>query len=271
MSERINPSYLKVVAKTFRVIETLADVKAAMPLSELARRVKHPKATVFRIVFTLKQLGYVEQDPRSEAYRLSPELGWQTKNDVRGTLKATARPYLQKILGCFEQTVCLGMLEHDQVLYVEILEGLRSIRNAATVNSYAPVHSTSLGKSILAFLKPSEAETILKRNPLKKLTAKTMTSTALLVKYLAHVRNLGYAVDNEETERGARCVGAPIYDAHGRPFAAISVSGPISHIAGERIPEIARFLMKACGEISRQNGFASDLSHAIPGERGVTG
>jgi IclR family acetate operon transcriptional repressor len=215
-------------------------------------------------------LGYVEQDPRSETYRLSSQLGWHTRNDVRETLKATARPYLQRILGRFEQTVCLGILEHDQVLYIEILEGLRSIRNAATVNAFAPVHSTSLGKSILAFLNPSEAEAILKRKPLKKLTAKTITSTALLMRHLAHVRKVGYAVDNEETERGARCVGAPIYDAHGVPFAALSVSGPISHIAGERVAEIARFLIKACGEISRQTGFASDQSHAVPGERGVT-
>jgi DNA-binding IclR family transcriptional regulator len=269
MPERINPSYLKVVAKTFRVIETLSEVKAAMHLSELARRVKQPKATVFRIVFTLKQLGYIEQDPSSETYRLSSQLGWQTRNDIRGTLKATARPYLQRILGRFEQTVCLGILEQGQVLYVEILEGLRSIRNAATVNAYAPVHSTSLGKSILAFLKPGEAEAILKRKPLNKLTAKTITSTDLLMRRLAQVRKVGYAVDNEETERGARCVGAPIYDAHGTPFAAISVSGPISHITAERVPEIARFLIKASGEISRQTGFASDLSHPLPGKRGV--
>jgi IclR family transcriptional regulator, KDG regulon repressor len=270
MPERVNPSYLKVVAKTFRVIETLSQVKTGMPLSELARRVKQPKATVFRIVFTLKQLGYVEQDPRSEAYRLSQQLGWQTRNDARGTLIATARPYLQRILGRFEQTVCLGVLDQDQILYVEILEGLRSIRMAATANAYAPVHSTSLGKSILAFLKPSEAEAILKRRPLSKLTAETITSTAVLMRHLAQVRKRGYAVDNEETERGARCVGVPIYGDRGTPFAAISVSGPISHIGGERVPEIARFLKKACGEISRQIGFASDLSQPVPGERGTT-
>jgi hypothetical protein len=92
MSERVNPSYLKVVAKAFRVIETLSQVKAGMPLSELARRVKQLRATVFRIVFTLKQLGYVEQDPRREAYGLPPQIGWQTRKDVLGTLKATARP-----------------------------------------------------------------------------------------------------------------------------------------------------------------------------------
>src|SRR5215831_6894930 len=166
MTEQLNPSYLKVVAKTFRVIETLSQAKSGLPLSELARHVKQPKATVFRILFTLKQLGYVEQDSSDETYKLSPQRNWQTQNELRETLKAIARPHMERILARFEQTVCLGMLDQYQILYIEILEGLRSIRMAATVNAYAPVHSTSLGKSILAFLEPPEAEAILRRKPL---------------------------------------------------------------------------------------------------------
>jgi IclR family acetate operon transcriptional repressor len=138
MTERGNPSYLKVVAKTFRVIETLSHAKSGVPLSELARHVEQPKATVFRILFTLKQLGYVEQDPTSETYKLSPQRNWQTQNELRETFKAIARPHMERILARFEQTVCLGMLDQYQILYIEILEGLRSIRMAATVNAYAP-------------------------------------------------------------------------------------------------------------------------------------
>ncbi len=273
MSERVNPSYLKVVAKTFRVVETLSHEKSGLPLSELARRVKQPKATVFRILFTLKQLGYAEQDPHSEAYRLSEQLGWQTRNKVREILKAVARPHLERVLGRFEQTVCLGMLDQDQVFYVEILEGLRSIRMAATVNTYAPIHSTSLGKSILAFLEPAEAEAILERRPLNlnKLTKNTITSLPVLMRHLAHVRERGYAVDNEETERGARCVGAPIYNAQGKPFAAISVSGPVSHIRGDHVSKIAHALKDVCARISRQVGFAGVPSHPVLRQRGVAG
>lgn len=261
MSEGANPSYLKVVAKTFRVIEALSQAKTGLPLSELGRRVKQPKATVFRILFTLKQLGYVEQDASSETYRLSPQRGWQTQNEVRETLKAIARPHMERILARFEQTVCLGMLDQNQILYIEILEGLRSIRMAATVNAYAPVHSTSLGKSILAFLEPPLAEAILSRKPLAKLTGKTITSVGVLKRHLTLVRKRGYAVDNEETERGARCVGAPIYNTQGRPFAAISVSGPISYIQGELVREIAGALKDACEKISRQMGYVGIPSH----------
>jgi DNA-binding IclR family transcriptional regulator len=268
MAEQVNPSYLKVVAKTFRVIETLSQAESGVPLSELARRVEQPKATVFRILFTLKQLGYVEQDPSNETYKLSPERNWQMQNEVRETLKAIARPHMERILARFEQTVCLGMLDQNQVLYIEILEGLRSIRMAATVNAYAPVHSTSLGKSILAFLEVSEAEGILRRKSVTKLTAKTITSIGLLKRHLALVRRKGYAVDNEETERGARCVGAPIYNSQVRPFAAMSVSGPISYIQGELVPTIAGALKDACEKISRQMGHAGIPSHPTSAREG---
>jgi DNA-binding IclR family transcriptional regulator len=268
MTERVNPSYLKVVAKTFRVIETLSHAKSGFPLSELARQVEQPKATVFRILFTLKQLGYVEQDPTSETYKLSRQGYWQTQNELRGTLKSIARPHMERILARFEQTVCLGMLDQNQILYIEILEGLRSIRMAATVNAYAPVHSTSLGKSILAFLEAPEAEAILSRKPVTKLTGKTITSVGVLKRHLAWVRKKGYAVDNEETERGARCVGAPIYNNEGRPFAAVSVSGPISYIQGELVSEIAGTLRDACGKISRQMGYVAKPSHPTSARRG---
>jgi DNA-binding IclR family transcriptional regulator len=251
---RANPSYLKVVAKTFRVIKTLSQVKSGLPLSALAREVQQPKTTVFRILFTLKQLGYVEQDPRSEIYKLTHLLDWSTGNPVRETLKSIARPYIERILSRFEETICLGMLDGGQILYIEILEGLRSIRMAATVNTYAPIHSTALGKSILAFLNPGEAEAILTRTPLAKLTGKTITSLPALRRHLSQVRKSGYAIDNEETERGARCVGAPIYNVHGEPFAAISVSGPISYVRGKPVLEIAHALKDICGRISRQMG-----------------
>src|SRR5215472_2690481 len=196
MAEQVNPSYLKVVAKTFRVIKTLSQAKSGIPLSELARRVEQPKATVFRILFTLKQLGYIEQDPSSETYKLSPERNWQTQNEVRETLKAIARPHMERILARFEQTVCLGMLDQNQVLYIDILEGLRSIRMAATVNTYAPVHSTGVGKSMLAFLHPTEAERMLAKRPLTKLTPKTITSAQALMRHLKRVREQGCAIDN---------------------------------------------------------------------------
>jgi IclR family acetate operon transcriptional repressor len=162
---------------------------------------------------------------------------------------------MEKLLARFEQTVNLAVLDREQVLYTEILEGLRSIRMAANVNTYAPVHATGVGKSMLAFLHPIEAEEILKKRSRPKLTPKTITSVQAHLKAFKRIREQGYAVDNEETEKGARCVAAPIFNSQGRPIAALSISGPVSHMTGNTMGRVGQTLIEATGRISAQLGF----------------
>lgn len=246
---------LKVVAKTFRVIEVIAQHPGGIQLGELATRCgKQPKATIFRILHTLKVLGYVQQDENTGAYRLTREVAWLGRSETRDTLRRAARPHLERLRAQFEQTVGLAVLDHDQLLYIEILEGLRSIRMNATVNTYAPLHSTSLGKSILSRLDGDNLARILGRKPLARLTPRTITSMASLERHLAEVRAQGYAIDDEEMEEGARCVGAVICDPQGKPVGAISVSGPLSFMPPERVPEIAREVKKACRSIAELLG-----------------
>jgi IclR family transcriptional regulator, KDG regulon repressor len=257
MPEVANRSFLKVVAKTFAVVDALAQTESGARITELSRKLKQPKATVFRILFTLQKLGYTEKNQSTEAYQLTDQMEVFTRHGIRRTLRRTARPFLERLLGRFEQTVNLGVLDQDQILYVEILEGLRSIRMAATVSTYAPIHSTALGKAILAYLDVSQAERLLKERPLTRFTPKTLTSLPFLLNHLKKVRQRGYAVDNEETEVGARCVAATIFDSLGRPFAGISVSGPTSHMKTGQLEEVATAVREACRKISRQMGVVS--------------
>jgi IclR family transcriptional regulator, KDG regulon repressor len=245
---------LKVVAKTFRVIEIVAQHPSGIQLGDLSRLCEgQPKATIFRILYTLRKLGYVQQDEQSGAYRLTPEVEWLGRSESRETLKRAARPYLERLRAQFEQTVALAVLDRNQLMYIEILDGLRSIRMNATVNTYAPLHSTSLGKAILSRLPAEDARSMFNKRPLVKLTSKTITTLTALERHLAEVRSRGYAVDDEETEEGARCVGGAIAGRHG-PVAAISISGPLNWLPLERIPDIANEITKACRSISELLG-----------------
>jgi len=254
MAKQRDNNYLKVVAKTFAVIEALGQKRDGVGLSNLSRMVKQPKATVFRILYTLSQLGYVEQNRVSGTYQLSSKAWWFWKEEVRETIKRVARPFLGRLLNQFEQTVNLGLLDRDRVLYIEVLEGLRSIRMSATANTYAPLHCTALGKVMLAFLKPEAAEEVMSKLLLSKLTSKTVTSIPALRKQLQIVRSREYAVDDQETERGARCVASIVFDSEGTPLAAISVSGPVTHVSSRRVKEIAHAVIEVCREISSQLG-----------------
>src|SRR3954471_16860983 len=125
-------NFLKVVEKVFCVIETLAPAEHGMRVSDLARELKQPKATVYRILFTLQKLGYVRQDLDTLAYVCTAHVGWLTRDKANGTLRQIARSHMERLLARFEQTVNLAIFDQERVFYIEILQGLRSIRMAAT-------------------------------------------------------------------------------------------------------------------------------------------
>jgi len=251
-----DPNQVRVVVKTLRIMETLAQAKSSMHLGEIARTVGQPKSSAFRILSTLKQQGYVEQVAGTDAYGLTDRIALWTRNKIEDTLRQTARPFLGRLLARFEETVNLAVFDSGQVRYVEILEGLRSIRANPTVNTVAPLHCTGLGKSMLAYLPPRESRQWLEANsPLQKYTEHTMTSLRALNNEFSRIRKQGIAHDNEEMEMGARCLAAPIFGPKGEPVAAISISGPVSSMRGKTIQEIAQALKQCTRGISVQLGY----------------
>jgi DNA-binding IclR family transcriptional regulator len=162
VGQKRDPSYLKVVGKAFHLVESLAQANCAVRLSDLALELRQLKATVYRILYTLGELGYVRQDPTSAAYQLSDKIAHLNRDEIKESLRGAARPFMEKLLTRFGQTVNLGLLDHNQILYVEIVQGIRSIRMAATANTYAPLHSTALGKAVLAFTDRAEVERMVK-------------------------------------------------------------------------------------------------------------
>ncbi len=243
---------VKVLRKSFLVVEAMARSRTGVRVSDLSRRLDQPKATVFRILRALEELGYAQQDSTTRAYMMTDKITWLTSNGTRETLRQLVRPFMEQLQTRFEQTVNLALFDQDQVRYIEILDGTCSIPRAPVVNGRAPLHSTAVGKSILAFLDEKEVSRILKWGSLPRLSPKTITSSTALLEPLRRVRERGYAVDNEETAMGARCVGAPIFSREGRPIAALSVSGPTSHINHWEIGEIAGAVTAVCREVSSQ-------------------
>lgn len=247
-----------VLEKSLRLMEALAQSNSSVRLGELARKVGQPKTTVFRILATLKRQGYVRQEPDGDSYELTERINLLTHRRGEEILRQIARPFLDRLLARFEQTVNLAVLDCNQIRYIEIREGLRSIHANPTVNSFAPVHCTALGKVALAFLPAVEARRILGANvPLQALTEHTMTSVHLLTRELSRIRERGFALDNEETELGERCVAAPILGVNGEFLAAISISGSVSVLRGKVVQQVAQALKQCVRTISSQMGYRS--------------
>lgn len=217
---------VKVVAKTFKVIELLSAEKG-LSLKELSAQSSLPKATAYRILDTLAGLGYIEKNPATHHFTLGSGFLTIIRNAGPGTdLTSLAGPYMIKLGKMYGETVNLARLVDQQFLYIRIVESGQAFRISNNIGDRASVHSTAIGKAIAAFLPKDELRGVLLRNVYTPFTRKTLTDESRLRKHLALVRKQGFAIDDEEGHDGVLCIGAPIFNKECLPFAALSISMP---------------------------------------------
>jgi IclR family transcriptional regulator, KDG regulon repressor len=259
----------RTVLKALDVLETLAF--SAQPLSapEVAERCGLTRPTTYRLISTLAARGYVAtgQDGR---YRLGTKMLSLSKRLIEhAQLPLIARPDLEALCQETGESVHLAVLEDHEVLYVDKVESVRAAPMYSVVGTRNPLHSTSLGKAILAFLPVEEREMLLGRIAYTERTANTITSRQILEHHLEQIRAQGYAIDDIENEEGIRCVGAPVLGNTGVPIAAISISGPIMRMTPERAEELAPALKVAGQRISAKFGYV-DPDHRPLNEETTT-
>jgi len=250
---------IKVVAKAFSVLEVLHDQDGdGVRLSEVALRVKMPIVTVFRILRTLTSLGYVRFDGSSETYRIAQRLKDLGHTNVAVTLTRLSRPSMMRLLAEFEQTVNLAVFEQGKLAYRDMLEGLQSVRMQPVPGTFLSLLNSALGLSILAYKRKEDIEALLTDDEMNLIprTKKDLFSE------LAMIRKAGYAVENERFEKGLTCIGAPIFDSHGEPIAAISVSGSSTIMTNRVRSAIAGRVKQECSYISRAMGYSPNARTA---------
>jgi IclR family transcriptional regulator, KDG regulon repressor len=220
-----------------------------LTLQELCSRAAMNKTRAFRLLHTLAERGYVERCTDSMRYQLGARLCERAAH-VRSDIKQLAHPFMRRLHENFNETVNLGVLHNNDVLYIDILETSRQFRMMARIGSRMPAHQTAMGKAMLAHLISSEAE-----GSWNDLLAKMPpASRQVLQRELERARRRGFAFDNEENERGVACIGAAILDASGRPLAAMSISGPSHRIVSGK-KDLVPAVVEACRGISHGLGW----------------
>ena len=247
-----------MVNTVLKSIQILDELSAGQTLgaSELARILNLPKSSVFAILETLASRKVVEKNSQTGKYHLGIKL-IELGNCAQAGLDLCriAAPFLQGLNLRFDETVHLTVLDDDEVLYIDCIESKRRLRTYSVIGVRAPLYCTSVGKSILAFKSEVEIERIVERKGLAPFTVHTISTKEKLLAEVARIRAEGYAIDDMEHEEHLRCLGAPIFDAHGDAFAAISLSGPAERNTLARIREMAPVVMAAANEISFRLGF----------------
>jgi DNA-binding IclR family transcriptional regulator len=225
------------VRKALEILCSFTPARPAWTLSDLSRSLGIPKSTAHNLVRTLESFGCVRQNPDDRRYTLGPkiyELGLVFSHTT--DLLTKAMPFLRKLAAETEETVKLGVLSEAQVLVVGAIESVHQLHTRGDVGGRWPLHSTSLGKAILACLEPDKVRDLLGSRRLPPLTPRTITRLDKLQTELEQIRERGYAIDWEENEPGVHCVAAGLIVPGHEVVAAISVSGPAVRIHEKILP-----------------------------------
>ncbi len=255
-TKRATTYRVQVLDRAFTILNALAEDGPELGLTELSGRLRLHKSTVHRLLMILEQNRYVEKNPSSAQYRLGWklfELGMQAV--ARRDLFQLAPPVVEWLMAETGETAHLGILREGEVVSVVNAESQQTVRTPSTVGRRAPVHCTSLGKAILAFLPRPQVAEFVRTYGLRSYTRNTITRLSLLESELRRTRELGYAVDDEEREDGLRCIGAPVRDHTGRVVAAISIAGPAFRVGQDRLPALAAAVMSAAARLSASLGY----------------
>lgn len=246
-------SYFKMMA----VLECFSRSDKALSVLQISKRIDLPRTTVHRLVSTLKTLGLLEQDRDRERYRLGLKL-FELGNTVLANMDVQ-REAAESIATLSNKTglsVHLGVFDGHGIIMVSRHDS-RGHNNVITLES-AAAHCSATGKAVLAHQSATVIERVMSQG-LQAFTAHSITDPEVLREELRKTLERGYSIDDMEYEEWRRCVAAPIWNASGRIFAAISVTGDKARFDEKTIPEFAALVKQQARLISARLGGDPDL------------
>ncbi|MEV4624010.1 IclR family transcriptional regulator [Asanoa sp. NPDC049573] len=221
-----------VLGKVVAVLFAFRAEDHGITLAELGRRTGLAKGTLHRVVGDLVDVRLL--DRTGDCYRLSGQvfqLGMRASVE-RGLLEV-ATPFMEDLYESTHETVHLGVLDGDGVVYVAKIGGHHQAAAPSRIGGRMPLHCTGIGKALLAYSPPELAVRVVAAG-LSRRTPRTITAPGVLRQQLARIAETGVAFEHEESAIGIACVAAPVLDADDQPIAAISVTGPVTRFRPER-------------------------------------
>jgi DNA-binding IclR family transcriptional regulator len=250
-----NKYNVKVIEKFIKVLDIYSYNENAFTLEEITRRTGLPKTTIFRILKTLERSGFFKTDPVQEKYLLGLrflELGGIVYESL--SLRKISSPYLDVLSQRFRAIVLLGIMKDDHLMYVDKRESESIIRVSSYMGLKRPPYYGMLGMTLLAYMKESEAERLLKLYPPTKITEKSRTDVNELMRKLEETRKLGYYIEKGEVIEGLIGVGVPIRDFSGEVVAALGITQPEFQVKEGDVENIIEEALLAAQSISRELG-----------------
>ena len=238
-------STVQSLDRAFDLLETLCRSRNGMSIGGLSAETGLHKSTVHRLLASMCARGYVQHDAETSVYRAGMRLCEMSSYIVDNLERARAS--LERLEQCTDETVHLVMRDDKDIVYIHKVDnGSSAIRMFSRIGMRLPLYCTGVGKAILATWDTAEVRDVWQHSDVHAWTEHTIVDEDAFFREIDKVRQLGYALDNEENELGVRCIAAAIPDYRGRASYAISLSAPVSRMTAP--------LMAARDEIARALG-----------------
>ncbi len=261
MMKKKKPKYpIKVLLNTFLIFDILIKKNQPVSIHQLSELLNIYPSSIHRILDTLNYLGYIEKKLDSDTYQIglrAIELGMVKLNQIDLIKEAT--PYFEALSKELNENVYVAVLFEGEVMYEAKKEAPRKISLITHVGTRAPVHSSALGKVLIADLSKKERKIFIGNKSLQRLTKNTIINKKVLENEIEKVQKLGYATDDEENENEIKCIAAPIKDNNGKVVAAISISGPSYRFTLDKQKSMIKTVIETAKKISSRLGFKNTL------------
>lgn len=243
----------KSLIKTFNIIQALSEKPRSA--SVLAKHLGMNASTLHRFLANLEGMGFTEKLANQEI-RLTHrfiQLGVMAKShfDVEGL----AKPYLRKLVDETNESALLSSFHQWHVTYLDKLESSQTVRIVIEPGDGAPSYTVASGKLFLSELPDVQLESFFAKTTFVSKTANTLTTKQALKAEIAHIRDQGYAIDEEEYEVGLKGFAAPIRDSSGEMVAALSVAGVSIRFDEAKTNETIEIVKRYAAEISKELGW----------------
>src|SRR4051794_4623038 len=245
---------LSSVASSIRLLKAFSEEQVEIGISDLAKRLGVAKSTVHRLAVTLVADGMLEQNPDTGKYRLGLSL-FRLGSLVRQRMNISneGRSLLRELREKVDETVHCAVLDGAEIMYVFNLEGTQAIRMRADIGVRKPAYCTAEGQVLLAYQSPEFVERVIARG-MPARTPQTITDPEALKKVLEGIRARGYAIEDEESEIGMRCIAAPLLNDAGEVVAAVGVAGPVTRLSKKALSGYLPHVMETAAAISARLG-----------------
>ncbi|MFC9353682.1 IclR family transcriptional regulator [Arthrobacter sp. NPDC057013] len=240
-----------MVGKALGLLVLLGDEPRGASAAEISRRADLPFSTTYRLLGSLTRDGFVDYEPDGRRYHLGLrifQLGQAVSN--HHGFAGTALPILRRVTEQTGEATILSVRDGIHHLTVNKVDGPQTFRVTSDPGFLGALHTTSVGKALVAFAEDEDREKLLEELPLEPLTTLSITDRDLFRAEIEKVRRQGYAVMDEENELGMRAIAVPVFNSQGVAFASLATAAPVFRLSLEAMEALVPLLQAAAVELS---------------------